>query len=158
MFAGYIYETSVWQPVLKSPVLRKSLDWLAAYAENAEYGDHPLGNPDWYANIHEYSTLPEKDCLWENHKHTVDIQYMIAGREKILWGNVNKLGSPIRYIEEKDREEFKGLSINSGQVTMEPSMFTIFLPGDAHCPKIAVEKREILHKAVIKIPAILLEE
>ena len=47
-------------------------------------------------------------------------------------------------------------SVNTVQLTMKPGMFAIFLPGDAHCPKIALKELEVLRKVVIKIPAYLL--
>jgi YhcH/YjgK/YiaL family protein len=158
MFVSYIENQSTWHPVLTHQVLHESLEWLANYAESVKFGTYHLGKPDWYANVHGYSTLPEHECCWENHKHTIDIQYIIKGREKIHWANMRCLGHPLRYIEDKDRQEFKMPSVNTTQLVMESGMFAIFLPGDAHCPKIAVEGPESLRKVVIKIPIQLLEK
>lgn len=44
---------------------------------------------------------------------------------------------------------------NTAQLTLKPGMFAIFLPGEAHCPKIALEESEVLRKVVVKIPAYL---
>lgn len=158
MFVGYLKEKPVWQPVLRHPVLRESLEWLCRYAVSAEFGDYQLGKPNWYANVHGYSTLPESECCWGNHKHTIDIQHLINCREKILWASVSQLGSPQRYIGDKDRQEFDMPSVDTAQITMEPGMFAIFLPGDAHCPKILLDESEVLRKVVVKIPAYLLEK
>jgi len=158
MFAAYLEEKSVWEFVLGQPVLCESLEWLGKYAESTKIGDYQLGKPNWYANVHGYSTLPESECCWENHMHTIDIQYLIIGREKILWASVNQLGAPRQYIRDKDRQEFDMPRFNTSQLIMHPGMFAIFLPGDAHCPKIKLEESEILRKVVIKIPSHLLKE
>jgi YhcH/YjgK/YiaL family protein len=123
-----------------------------------DYGEYNLGKPKWYANLHGYLTLPESECCWENHKHTIDIQYLINGKERIRWTSVNQLSTPRRYIEDKDRQEFDMPGFDTSQLTMEPGMFALFLPGDAHCPKIVFEEPEYLRKLVIKIPVDLLEK
>ncbi len=159
MFVSYIEDQSAWHPVLMHRVLHESLEWLANCTKSINFGIYHMGKPNWYANVHGYTTLPnETECCWENHKHTVDIQYLITGRERIRWTNVKCLGHPLRYIEDKDRQEFKMPSVKTTQFIMEPGMFAIFLPSDAHCPKIAIGEPEILRKVVIKIPIRLLEK
>ena len=138
-------------------MLRKSLAWLEKYADTTEFGDYPLGEPDWYANVHGYVTLPEAECNWENHRHTIDIQYLVIGSEGIRWTAVSQLGTPLRYVEEKDRQEFDAPIGATSLFSLHPGMFAIFLPGDAHCPKITLSKPETLRKVVVKIPSRLIE-
>lgn len=158
MFTAFLKDVIVWRPVLRHPVLRTSLAWLEKYAATAKFGNHPLGKPDWYSNVHGYTTLPEAECLWENHTHTIDIQYLVSGSEGIRWAAVNQLGSPKRYIEDKDRQEFDAPSGTMSLFALHPGMFAIFLPGDAHCPKITLSKPESLRKVVVKIPVRLLDD
>ena len=157
MFAAYLEEKSVWAPILVQPVLRESLEWIGKYAEGTKIGDYQLGKPNWYASIHGYSTLPESECCWENHMHTIDIQYLIVGRERIRWTSVNQLGAPRCYIRDKDRQEFDLPRFKTAQLIMHHGMFAIFLPGDAHCPKIQLAESEILRKVVVKIPSHLIK-
>lgn len=158
MFTAFLEDVKVWQPVLKHPVLRKSLEWLEKNAATAGLGNHPLGEPDWYANVHGYTTLPEAECRWENHTKTIDIQYLIEGSEGIRWTASHQLGAPRRYIEEKDREEFDPANCFASLLHLQPGMFAIFLPGDAHCPKILLSRPETLRKVVVKIPSYLLDD
>jgi YhcH/YjgK/YiaL family protein len=144
--------------MLSQAVLRKSLAWLQEFAATAEFGDYPLGEPNWYVNIHGYETLPEAACCWENHKHTIDIQYLISGCEGIRWAGVDQLGLPKRYSKEKDRQEFDMPLGPISLIIMQPGRFAVFMPGEAHCPKIALGEPSILRKAVVKIPALLLSE
>lgn len=158
MFSAFLKERALWQPILGHPVLRESLAWLESRAAAAGEGDHPLGEPGWYANIHGYRTQPEADCLWENHRATIDIQYLISGCEGIRFEAVSLLGSPRRYLADADREEFDPPRREASLVTMLPGRFAIFLPGDAHCPKVALDLPVQLRKAVVKIPLRLLGE
>lgn len=101
MFSATLVNISIWKPVLQNSVLRVSLAWLQKNADTAELGNYPLDEPGWYVNIHGYETLTEAECCWENHKHTIDIQYLISGCEGIRWGIADRLGSPLCYREEK---------------------------------------------------------
>lgn len=159
MFAAFLADVSVWQPLLRDPVLRESLAWLEKNAAGAELGDHPLGRTGWYANVHGYAPLPEADCIWENHERTIDIQYLVHGHEGIRWGAVSQLGASLRYFEEMDRQEFAAPARGvTSLFDFHPGMFAIFLPGDAHCPKIRLTDTNILRKVVVKIPVRLLED
>ena len=158
MFAAFLDDSAIWQPFLSHPVLRASLTWIKENAAGAKLGDYDLGAPGWYANVHGYATLPEARCRWENHRATVDVQYLISGREGIRWTVAHRLGSPTSYKEEKDREEFNAPSSGASLLHLEAGMFAVFLPGDAHCPKIALSESETLRKVVVKIPVKFLTE
>lgn len=156
MFSAHLKNMTLWAPVLQHDVFRESLAWLKENATTAEIGNYALGQPGWYANAHGYETLLEKECLWENHRHTIDIQYLLSGCEGIRWDDVKQLGEPCRYVEDQDREEFEVSRGGSSLLVMPPGMFAIFLPGEAHCPKIALNESETLRKVVVKIPMSLL--
>ena len=156
MFMAFLKDETIWQPMIQHPILQMSLNWLKKYADTAEFGNYPLGEPEWYANVHGYSTLNAVECTWENHTRTIDVQYMVSGSVCIRWTTVRQLGPPRRYLQDKDREEFSAPLGVVSILYLLPGMVTIFLPGDAHCPKIALTKPEILRKVVIKIPVCLL--
>ena len=156
MFSANLADYDVWQHVILHQVFRESLTWLEKHAATAELGDYPLEKPNWYANVHTYTTLPETECRWENHLHTIDIQYLVSGSEGIRWAHVRQLGAPQRYLEEKDRQEFAAPGREHSLVYMTPGMFSIFTPGDAHCPKIALDGSVDLRKVVVKIPVQLI--
>lgn len=158
MFTALLDDINAWQPVLVHPAFRESLSWLQKYAASAELGNHPLNKPGWYANVHGYTTLNENECVWENHTHTIDIQYLVSGTERIRWASIRQLGLPVRFLEDQDRQEFDASPGDTACLDMLPGMFAVFLPGEAHCPKIALKESEMLRKVVIKIPIHLLEE
>lgn len=157
MFAAFLNDSTVWMPVLQHPVLRSSLKWIDIHAWSADNGTYQLDSPGWYANVHGYTPLPETECIWENHLQTIDIQLLMSGNEGIRWASVIQLGTPKSYCEEKDRQEFSPVSEPSSLLRMSPGMFAIFMPGDAHCPKIALGNSVSLRKVVVKIPVHLLQ-
>ena len=156
MVSARIHNAFVVNLLSIDPILRDSLEWIRNEAETADFRNYELGKPGWYANVHSYQTLPERDCIWENHRHTVDVQYMIAGAECIRWTDVSELGSPTKIIRELDREEFAPPASAKSTVNLETGRFVLFLPGEAHCPKIQLFKQETIRKVVVKIPFELL--
>jgi biofilm protein TabA len=156
MFCAYLNDPSAWRPLFSDLTLRKSLNWLADHAASAALGDYPLGEPDWFANVHSYDTRAEPDCLWESHAQTADIQYVIAGEEGIRWLPSSKLSGPVHTYDYRDRLEWTPPAEAASLLTLRAGMFAIFLPGEAHCPMIALDGPMPIRKAVVKIPLRLL--
>ena len=66
-----------------SQVLHAAFDWIKAMPEKPEHGVCEWEGNAFYVNVHGYDTLNADECLWESHRHTVDIQYCIRGGEII---------------------------------------------------------------------------
>lgn len=157
MFCAYLNDPLAWQPIITHPVLQASLIWLEQQVATAALGDFPLGEHDWYANVHTYQTRLESECLWESHAHTVDVQYVITGEEGIRWLPARELTGPLRTFTERDRFEWAVPVETATFLTLRAGMFAIFLPGEAHCPMIALDVSKPIRKAVVKIPLKLME-
>ena len=95
MLSARLSRTGEWRDLVAHPVLLRSLEWVAAEADRAAEGIHEMGRPGWYVNVHGYETLPETECVWENHRRTVDIQYLMEGVEAIAVAPVERLGEPV---------------------------------------------------------------
>jgi YhcH/YjgK/YiaL family protein len=156
MFCAYLNDPTASGPLLSHPVLQTSLNWLAEHAASATLGDYPLGETDWYANVHNYDTRPEPGCLWESHAQTADVQYVITGQEGIRWLPASLLSGPVRSFTDRDRLEWAPPAETATLLTLRAGMFAIFLPGEAHCPMIALNATMPIRKAVVKIPLRLL--
>jgi len=157
MFCAFLRDDEAWRSVLMHPVWQASLVWLSENAQSAGLGDYPLGEAGWFANVHTYQTRAESGCIWESHAHTVDVQYMINGQESIRWLPTRLLGQPLRKLADRDRLEWASPSVPSTLLQMSNDMFAVFLPGEGHCPMIAVDAPMHIRKAVVKIPVYLLE-
>jgi YhcH/YjgK/YiaL family protein len=156
MFTAALSSTPLWQPFLTHPVFRDSLAWITAHADTAAEGIHELGEPGWFVNVHGYTTKPADECQWENHLQTIDVQYLIEGAEGILVLPVEHLGAPPLFKAESDTQKFGPTTEPSTLVALRPGDFVIFLPGEAHCPKVALGAGAPLRKLVVKIPVRLL--
>jgi biofilm protein TabA len=133
--------------------------WLLDSASTAELGTYQLGKNGWYANVHQYHTREQYKCVWESHQHTIDIQYILSGTERILWAPISQLEGPVRTLVDVDRQEWSlnGLSdIPPTSLEMNAGNFVIFMANEGHCPMIANGTPQIIRKTVIKIPAHLL--
>lgn len=154
MFTSFLNQPSNWYIFLNQPVWKESMEWLKNNASISKDGLYLLNNkiPNWYCNVHTYFTKPRFDCIWENHRKTIDIQYIINGREYIEWFPASKFETPDSYNVENDREEFTKKMLGSTTILMTEGQFVIFLPGDAHRPMICHHKSELIRKVVVKIP------
>ena len=157
MFTATLDNKEDWEPILTHPIIQSSILWIKEVGINASFGIHELDGLGRYANVHSYNTKPEIDCKWENHTHTIDIQFVIEGGEKIRWISSTYLGDVIAYDEKTDTQKFQLKNETADIVSLKKGMFAIFLPGDAHCPQIAIEQPALLKKLVVKIPFHLLK-
>lgn len=156
MFTANISAPELWTPFLTQPIFRRSLAWIAEHGATVADGIHELGEPGWFVNVHGYTTAPADDCKWENHRRTIDLQYIISGTEGIRVLPVAKLGEPTVYKEEGDGELFHPTAEPSHVVVLHAGDFVTFFPGEAHSPKLAVGAPAPLRKLVVKIPVSLL--
>jgi biofilm protein TabA len=156
MLAASLPHPSHWHPFLTHPVLRRSLEWITAQAGQFPEGIHELGEPGWFVNVHGYTTQDRDLCTWENHRETIDLQYLIAGTESIDVAPVATLGQPVTFKAESDTEKFAPATPLATTVVLQPGDFVFFFPGEAHRPKIAAGPAGPLRKLVVKIPVRLL--
>lgn len=156
MFLARLSQPAQWQPFLPSPVFQKSLAWISAHLGAFAEGIHELGEPGWFVNVHGYTTQAQELCTWENHTATIDLQYLIDGTEGIDLIGVEKLGETTSFKAESDTQKFAAVAEPSTQLVLRSGDFVVFLPGEAHRPKVAVGKPCPLRKLVVKVPVKLL--
>jgi biofilm protein TabA len=152
MFFSRLSRPADWQPFLNAPVFQKSLAWITAHVGAFREGTHELGEPGWLAIVQGYTTHARELCKWENHTATIDLQYLIEGTEGIDFIGVEKLGEPTVVKPEADAQLFAPIAGPATQLVLGPGDFVIFLPGEAHRPKVAVGTPAPLRKVVVKIP------
>jgi YhcH/YjgK/YiaL family protein len=133
-----------------NPLFKKSFDYLTtADFDTLAYGKHNLDGEDLFVLFMEYDTKESAECLMENHKKYIDIQYIVSGEELIGTAIFNKHTPSIPYDNEKDvafyaDEDETILKLQAGQ-------FAIFFPHDLHRPCIKSGKVSKVRKAVFKI-------
>lgn len=124
-------------------------EFIKNMPSNIECGRHSI-NADDYVNVEMYSTKAPEQGLLESHEKYIDIQIILAGKERIDFTETVGLAVKIPYNEEKDivfyeQAESSRLILNAGQ-------FAVFYPYEAHMPQLnAGSSSETVKKAVVKI-------
>lgn len=110
-------------------------------------GRHDLDGADVFALVQRYTSKPEAEGAWEAHRRYADLQFVVAGDERIGYGPIERFAGR-GYNAEKDIEFFTG----PGDVlTLEAGGFLLLWPGEVHMPQIAVAAPAPVTKVVIKI-------
>lgn len=114
-----------------------------------ETGIHRIEGSDLFAIVQEYVTLEESETRYEAHRRYADIQYVIAGSERIGIVPLEDTIEVTRYDEEKDLVFLEAPSDVYHSATAEH--FFVFLPSDAHRPCVMIKERGKVRKIVVKV-------
>jgi biofilm protein TabA len=128
-------------------------DKMFAFLRNSdlltiEPGNYAIDGENVYAIITEAPSKAFETSAWESHRKYIDLQYVIAGKEKI--GLVHLASATVSkpYDEEKDYVLY---SARGKFYAAKPGTFFLFFPDDVHRPNINVEGFDIVKKLVVKI-------
>ena len=99
-----------------------------------------------FALVNRYQT--KERGFYEAHKKYIDIQWMIKGKESILFANSKDLIVSQQYDEENDYMILEG---TGNKLTLSENKFAVFFPEDAHQPGLMMNKPEDIIKIVIKL-------
>lgn len=104
-------------------------------------------NDKLYANVDLVEPKEKKEALLEAHQKYIDIQIPLTHSEVMGHSPLCNSFSPLKpYDSEKDIIFYEDKPLN--YFTVEPNMFAIFFPEDAHAPAISTCKAK---KIVFKI-------
>ena len=98
-----------------------------------------------------YKTKNREDCFFESHKKYIDIQYIVKGSEIMDISNIDDLEILENYDESRDFIKYKSKKSFSSLLIKENEL-AIFYPSDAHQPCVKNKNKELVYKAVIKLP------
>jgi biofilm protein TabA len=136
------------------PRLRQAFDFLrTADLAGLAQGRHDvaadgLARGDVFALVQEYRTRPDSEGFWESHRKYIDVQYVVAGAERMGYANLATLAVRQPYDADKDLLILEG---GGDFFTVRAGMFTIFAPEDAHMPCLAAGEPALVRKVVIKV-------
>ncbi|MEX0774519.1 MAG: YhcH/YjgK/YiaL family protein [Phycisphaeraceae bacterium] len=131
-----------------APRLMRALCWLNdANLADLALGRHDLDGDNLFALVEEYDTRPVDQCKWEAHRKYMDVQYVIAGVERMGWAGLAAMREVTPYDAQKDLAFYQG---QGDFVTVHAGMFAIFMPQDVHMPVVAPGMITHVRKIVIK--------
>ena len=96
-------------------------------------GEYEVEGKDIFAKVMTYQTSPAEQRKFEAHRKYIDLQVLLAGRERIDIVLGQKLEPFESYNEVKDAIKLKAPDTYSS-ITMEPGKFAVFFPHDIHRP------------------------
>jgi YhcH/YjgK/YiaL family protein len=109
-----------------------------------------INGEDCFALMSTYTTRPCNETLWEAHRRYVDVQCLLAGRERLDVAERAALTLRDDYDESKDAAFYTG-DIAPVSVELLPGRAVVLWPNDAHRPGIAIDQPAEVRKLVVKI-------
>ncbi|MGD0077797.1 MAG: YhcH/YjgK/YiaL family protein [Sedimentisphaerales bacterium] len=113
-------------------------------------GKHIVDGNDLFYTIQRYKTKPMSEGKLEAHRKYIDIQFLLSGVEILGYTPLKGLKVTEEYNSEKDIVFFETPK-ELTKVKLEPGLFCILFPDDAHLPCRQVDKPAEVRKVVIKV-------
>lgn len=129
----------------------RSVAWIRSLPTEIREGRYDLDQDGLHAVVMRYNTGGAAESRFETHRRHVDLQYTLAGAEKIDWEPRDDLVDDGSYDPEKD-VLFHHPGVVRASVVNAAGLFSIFTPVDAHRPKIRALDFDQVFKLVVKIP------
>lgn len=130
--------------------LHKDMELAFAFlaeAPDLEPGRYELEN-GLFATVSEGDTRQIDGINLEAHRNYIDLQYCIAGGERMAWAHVQELN-----LVEEDREHDNYFYAGkSTAMSIRPGMFYVMFPSDGHKAGCHQEFPKHYRKVVVKIP------
>lgn len=106
-----------------------------------------IDGDELYVLVQEFTTRPIEQGKWEAHRKYIDVQCVVAGRERMGFAQLQTMQVG-EYIPEKD---FVPMTGKGHFVDVFAGAFVVFFPEDGHMPCLAVDAPEAVKKVVVKI-------
>jgi YhcH/YjgK/YiaL family protein len=115
-----------------------------------EDGKYAVDGDKIYYTIQRYTTKPLSEGKLEAHRKDIDIQFLLEGVEIIGYAPLKGLTTAEVYNPQKDIAFFNTPK-EITKVILEPGLFCILFPDDAHLPCRQLAGPAEVRKVVIKI-------
>ena len=108
-------------------------------------------DPRLLAIVQRYRPKPLREIAWEGHRKYVDVQYVVAGAERMghaLWSAAMRVRKP--YDPDKDVAFFDA---DGPLLEVRAGCFAVFFPHDVHAPSLAPADGSLdeVLKVVVKV-------
>ena len=115
-----------------------------------EDGKYLVDGEKIYYTIQRYTTKPLNEGKLEAHRKYIDIQFLLEGQELLGYAPLKGLTTAEEYNPQKDIAFFNTPK-EITKVKLEPGLFCILFPDDAHLPCLQLAGPTEVRKVVIKI-------
>jgi len=115
-----------------------------------EDGKYPIDGDKIYYTLQRYTTKPLNEGKLEAHRKYIDIQFLLEGQELFGYASLKGLTAAQEYNSQKDIAFFNTPK-EITKVKLEPGLFCILFPDDAHLSCLQLAGPTEVRKVVIKI-------
>jgi YhcH/YjgK/YiaL family protein len=115
-----------------------------------EDGKYTVDGENIFYTVQQYTTKPLSEGNLEAHRKYIDIQFLLSGEEILGYAPLKGLTTAEVYNPEKDIAFFNTPK-KITKVKLEPGLFCILFPDDAHLPCRQLAGPAEVRKVVIKI-------
>jgi len=158
MLHATLSDPGTWMPLLgHHRVWNRSMEWLKGLTPETPLGNYHIDGPKWYASVQTYQTVDRAAARFESHEEYIDIQYTIQGSEIIDWMDRGQLEADGPFGNDVQFWKAPSDSASFASLHQLPGRFAVFLPPDAHRPKVRDPHSASVRKVVIKIHRSFLE-
>lgn len=131
------------------PRIARGIAYLKSNAwKDLADGVYELEKDGLYAHIQHYQTIPQSEGRWEAHQVYTDIQYVVAGAERIGCGDIGDFAVQTPYDPANDVGFFSG---SGNLVEVRAGVLAILFPSDVHMPRVQVSEPQPVSKIVLKV-------
>lgn len=151
MIADHLAQCSRY--TLLSPRFTPAFEFLKQLDAGRPPGRYELDAGNCFALVQSYTTKPLQDAKFEAHKKFIDIQFILAGRETLLWSPLLELTETLQPYQAENDMAFFAVPPQVTTITLRAGEFAIFFPADGHAPGIDCGAPAEVRKVVVKVRA-----
>jgi len=134
-----------------SPRFARAFAFLQQLPADAPVGRHEIDGEEIYAFVQKHQTKPVAEKLMEVHRKYIDIQYMVKGREIIMWAPLADLKEcTMAFDPAVDAALYKCIPAMV-PIPVLPGQFALLFPEDGHAPSCAWDTPAEVLKVVVKV-------
>ena len=131
------------------PGVKAGLKYLAEHdLSTLSLGRHVIDGDNIFFDVSEVTAIPASAALFEAHRRYLDIHVTLSGEEWFGHAMVKNLEEVEPYLEEKDVAYYKGDGV---YLQAPPGHFVLFMPEDAHKPRVFFKEAGLVRKLVLKV-------
>ena len=128
---------------------------LAASPQEKTPGRYELQGDNIFMNVITFTTQSPVEKKAELHEQYIDIQLLLNGEERILFGTAGTARQCEEFHHEDDYQLCSAIE-NEQAIILKPGMFAVFMPGEPHKPGCVVGEPDEIKKVVVKVKADLM--
>ena len=134
-----------------SPRFAAAFEFLEKLPADQPIGRYDIDGDNCFAMVQAYTTKPLDQAKFETHRQYIDIQFIQAGRETMLWSPLAALTQVTEaYSAEKD-VIFYATPPQRTPIDLGAGQFVIFFPTDGHAGGLECYGQSEVRKVVIKV-------